>query len=262
MARDAHGGRTWSIGEVAKVAGVSVRTLHHYDDIGLLVPAGRTPSGYRAYDGEHLQRLQRILAYRELGFALEDVARILDDPAVDAREHLLRQRELLTDRIERLQRIVDVVDRTLEAQRMGLGLDPKEMFEVFGEDNPAQHADETRERWGDTDAYKAAQERTATYGKQDWLRIKSEEEAVLAALATAFAAGLPADSAEAVAAAEQARLHIDRWYYPCSPESHCLLADLYVTDERFAAHYDRVADGLSAYVHDAIYANALRSTPS
>jgi DNA-binding transcriptional MerR regulator len=129
-------GRTWSIGELSKLAGVSVRTLHHYDDIELLPPAGRTASGYRAYDDEDLLRLQRILAYRELGFSLEDVARILDDPAVDAQEHLLRQRELLTDRIEKLQRIVDAVDKTLEARKMGLKLDPQEMFEVFGEDDP------------------------------------------------------------------------------------------------------------------------------
>ena len=259
MRSDASGGRTWSIGEVARLAGVSVRTLHHYDEIGLLVPAGRAPSGYRAYDEASLQRLQRILAYRELGFSLEDVARILDDPDVDAREHLLRQRELLTERIERLQRIVDVVDQTLEAHQMGLTLDPKDMFEVFGEDNPSQYADEARERWGETDAYKVSNQRVATYRKQDWLQVKAANEAVLAAFGAAFAAGLPADSEEAVEAAEQARLHIDRWFYPCSPEMHCGLADMYVMDERFAAYYDRVADGLSRYVHDAIHANALRA---
>ena len=82
----------------------------------------------------------------------------------------------------------------------------------------------------------------ATYRKQDWLQVRAESEAVLAVFGAAFAAGLPSGSAEAVGAAEQARRHIDRWFYPCSPEMHCSLADLYVTDERFAAYYDRVAD--------------------
>jgi DNA-binding transcriptional MerR regulator len=251
-------GRTWSIGELSKLAGVSVRTLHHYDDIGLLPPAGRTASGYRAYDEEDLLRLQRILAYRELGFSLEDVARILDDPAVDAQEHLLRQRELLTDRIEKLQRIVDAVDKTLEARKMGLKLDPQEMFEVFGDNDPTRYEEETRERWGDTDAYKQSQQRTSSYGKEEWLQIKAEGDASLAAFAAAFGAGLPPDSAEAMDAAEGARQHMSRWFYDVSTEMHRCLAEMYVADERFTAYYDRVATGLAAYVHDAVHANADR----
>lgn len=98
------GSRT--VGEVSRIVGVSVRALHHYDEIGLVVPSGRTPAGYRSYSGADVERLHRVLLYRELGFTLEEIATLLDDPDVDALAHLRRQRELLDDRINRLHQMV------------------------------------------------------------------------------------------------------------------------------------------------------------
>src|SRR6266571_6447941 len=93
------GAMSYSVGQVARLAAVSVRTLHHYHEIGLLTPSGQTPAGYRQYSADDLERLQRVLFYRELGFALDEIVTILDDPAIDAAAHLRRQRELLTRRI-------------------------------------------------------------------------------------------------------------------------------------------------------------------
>ena len=245
-----------NVGQVAAAAGVSVRTLHHWDAVGLLVPSGRTAAGYRMYSTGDLERLRQVLTYRELGFSLEDVRRLLDDPEVDALDHLRRQSELLADRIARLQSVAALVARAVEARSMGIELDPHELQEVFGDEDPTQHAEEVRERWGETDAYAQSHARTSSYGKQDWLEVKAEGEDLERRFAEALAAGLPADDASVTAIAEDHRRHITERFYDCSPDVHRSLAELYVGDERFSAHYERRAAGLAQYVHDAVQANA------
>lgn len=250
---------SYTVGEVARFAGVTVRTLHHYDEVGLLSPSGRTAAGYRQYGDGDLERLQRILCYRALGFGLDDIAAILDDPRNDPIDHLRRQHELLTDQMDRLAAMVAAVEKTMEARKMGISLNPDEMFEVFGDADPSQYADEVEQRWGDTDAYKQSQRRTASYTKDDWLQIKAEGAAAEQRLAAAMAAGLPPDSSEAMAAAEDHRLQIDTWFYEVSPDMHRHLGDMYIADPRFTKHYEDVAPGLAQYVRDAIHANADRA---
>lgn len=248
----------YSVGQVAGFAGVTVRTLHHYDEVGLLSPGERTSAGYRRYTEPDLDRLQRILFYRELGFSLEEIAAILDDPAVDAVTHLRRQRELLRQRIGRLQAMAVAVETAMEAHAMGISLTPEERFEVFGDFRPEDYAQEVRERWGGSDAFEQSRRRAAAYSKSDWVRIKAESEEVVRGFAEAFAAGLPADGDEAVDVAERHRAHISRWFYDCSFEIHKGLGDMYVADPRFAANYEVVAEGLARFIRDAMHANAAR----
>jgi len=250
-----------SIGELADLAGVTVRTLHHYDRIGLLHPGHRTAAGYRSYTEADADRLARVLGYRELGFGLDAIRRILDEPDADPREHLIRQRRLLGERIDRLRRIVAALDTTLEAQTMGTtGLTPAEKLEVFGDFDPGAYTEEVEERWGDTDAYQQSADRTKRYSKADWAEVAAEGEAIMAGFAAAQSAGLPATSTQAMDAAEAARLQITRRFYDLSPEMHRKLGDMYVADERFTATYEKVAPGLAGYVRDAIHANADRVT--
>ena len=117
-------------------------------------------------------------------------------------------------------------------------------------------AEEARERWGDTDAYRESARRTKGYSADDAARIKAELETIESDFAAAMAKGVPADDPLAKAIAERARLHIDRWYYPCAPQMHVGLAQMYVGDPRFRAHYDDRAEGLAEYVKAAIEANA------
>jgi MerR family transcriptional regulator, thiopeptide resistance regulator len=144
-----------------------------------------------------------------------------------------------------------------ERSEMGINLDPEEMLAVFGDHDPAEHAQEARDRWGDTDAYRESHRRTSGYAKDDWLSMRDEAAAIEAELAACLAAGEPAEGARAKAAAEAHRRHIDAWFYPCPHEMQVGLADMYVQDPRFRAHYDDIAPGLAEYVHDAIIANAL-----
>jgi DNA-binding transcriptional MerR regulator len=248
---------TMSVGAVSRLTGVSVRTLHHYDRIGLLVPGDRSSAGYRRYDQADLDRLTRILCYRELGFGLEQIAELLAADA-DPAEHLRRQRELVRQRIERLQAVAVAIERELEAYRMDIRLTPEEQLEVFGEGYRADYAAEAEQRWGDTEAYRQSRRRVAGYGKGEWLRIKAEAAANEQEFARLLADGAAPDSPAAMAAAEAHRQHIIRWFNDVPLAMHRGLAQLYLADDRFAGYYDRIAPGLAGFVSAAIVANADR----
>ncbi len=247
-----------NVGEVAALAGVTVRTLHHYDRIGLLSPSGRSAAGYRQYAPADLDRLHSVLLYRELGFPLEEVATLLDDPSAAPEAHLRRQHALLRNRLERTSAMVAAVEKEMEARAMGISLTPEERFEVFGEHDPAQYDAEVEERWGETEAYAQSKRRTAAYTKDDWLQILAEGEDVEARFAEALRSGVPADAEQAMDLAEEHRQQISRSFYDCPPEMHADLGRMYVEDERFTAHYDQRAPGLARYVSTAVQANAAR----
>lgn len=253
---------SYPVGRLAELAGVTVRTLHHYDRIGLLPPSDRSHAGYRHYDSRDLERLRQILYYRELGFGLDQIAKLVDQPGVDADSHLRNQHRLLRQRVDRLTAMLGAIEHEMEARQMGVSLTPEEQFEIFGENWLGEDFEaETQERWGDTEAYAQSQRRTATYTKDDWVAIKAESDANLRDFAAAMASGVPAESTDAMDLAEAHRQHLSRWFYDCGYEIHRGLAQMYLADERFRRNYDQVATGLAEYVHDAIQANAVRQTP-
>jgi hypothetical protein len=139
---------------------------------------------------------------------------------------------------------------------MGVNLSPEDKVDVFGDTDPDAYAEESASRWGDTDAFRTSDRRTSSYGKQDWLSEEQGRDEIEARFAELLTSGVPADSGEATALAEAHRQHISRWFYDCSPQMHVGLAQMYVADPRFTAHYDHRAPGLAQYVHDAILANA------
>lgn len=248
---------SYSVGQVAELAGVTVRTLHHYGQIGLLEPQDRTGAGYRRYSEDDLDRLRHILFYRELGFSLDDIATILRDPGAGTGAHLRRQRQLLTDRITRLRAMVEAVDKELEAHTMGIQLTPEEKFEIFGPDYSEDYETEAEQRWGDTDAWRQSRQRTAKLGKQDWVEIKEAGDDLNRRLAAAMVAGAASDSTEAMDLAEEHRRSIEV-FYDCGYPMHRGLGDMYLADERFTRTYEQVAPGLAQWLRDAIHANADR----
>ena len=249
---------SYTVGQLAALAHVTVRALHHYDEIGLLTPTGRTDAGYRRYSERDVERLQHVLFYRELGFTLDRIAALLAGDTVPS-AHLRTQRRLLTERIARLQAMISAIDQTMEANEMGLRLKPEERFEVFGDFVPEDHEAEARARWGSSPAFDESQRRAAKYSKDDWLQLKKEAGDIVEGLAAAMGAGVSADNVEAMDLAERHRQHITRWFYNCSYEIHRGLGEMYVTDPRFTTHYDAAAPGLAVYVRDAILANARRA---
>ena len=248
-----------TVSQVAKLAGTSVRALHHYDEIGLLCPTGRSEAGYRLYEQEDLQRLQQVLFFKELGFPLEEIARILGDPAFDLRAALRMQRQMLEERAVRIRALIEAVDRTLQSIEKGTAMTKEEMFEVFGDFDPTKYQDEAEQRWGETGAYRESAKRTARYGKQDWQKIKAEGDAIQQELADAMAAGIAPTDARAMDLAEKHRKYLERWFYKCPREMHRGLGEMYMADARFTENIDRLRPGLAAYQREAFVANANRS---
>lgn len=247
-----------TVGEVAHLASVSVRALHHYDELGLLTPSVRTEAGYRLYSDADLACLQQVLFFKELGFGLGDIARIMHDPQFDRLEALRMQRRMLMDKSSQLILMAEAVDAAIDATEGGVRMDAKDMFEAFGDFDPKGYEKEAEERWGNTDAYKESARRTKRYSKEDWIEVRKETETVNEALAALLDAGVPADDPRAMDQAEQHRLNIDKRFYPVSYEMHVGLAEMYVADPRFAANYEKIRAGLAQYMHDAILANAAR----
>lgn len=248
--------RGHTVGEVAALTHVTVRALHHYDEIGLVSPSARSDAGYRLYQPADLARLQQVLFYRELGFRLDQIRELMADPNFDRVEALREQRRLLAAESERLRAVLTAVDAAIAAHEGGYAMSEKEMFEVFGDFDPREFDTEVEERWGETDAYRTSAEKARSYVKADWDRIKSEANAIGASWVRAMDAGHAPASAEAMAIAEEHREHISRWFYECSPEFHRNLGEMYVADERFAATYEAMRPGLAQYVRDAVVANA------
>lgn len=249
-----------TVGQVAERFGVTVRTLHHYDDVGLLRPSERSAGGYRLYTQDDLLRLRHVVVYRRLGFPLERIEELLaaEDPG-SVLAHLRRQRESVLARQAELADLVTAIDRAMEKQMTGIDLTPEERRELFGDGFSDEYAAEAERRWGGTDAWEQSRRRTAGYAKEDWQRIAAETTAVNERFVAVKRAGLPADSTGAMDAAEAARRQIHERFYDLSPEFHRALGDMYVADPRFTRTYEDLEPGLAQYVRDAIHANADRA---
>ncbi|WP_407335461.1 MerR family transcriptional regulator [Dietzia kunjamensis] len=244
-----------TVGAVAALVGVSVRTLHHWDRIGLAPASGRTWSDYRVYDDDDIARIHRILVYRELGFPLAEIGGLLDDPEVDARAHLTRQRELLVGRISHLQEMVSAVDRMKEAIDMNAPLTPEDRAEIFGTDWKEEWQDEAEQRWGDTPQWEQSQQRTRGMSKDEWRRVKAGTDALNADLAAAKRAGIDPASPEAAALVARHRASIAE-FYDCSRSMQVLLVRMYRQDERYAENYERLEPGLTEWLIAAVEADA------
>jgi len=247
-----------TVGEVARIAGLTIRTLHHYDAVGLLRPVERSGAGYRLYGHADLERLQEVLFFRELGFGLARIKDILSRPDYDRVSALLGQREMLTARADRLRAMIEAIDVALEARRTGMALSRQEMLEVFGGFDPTEYAEEAEARWGGSDPYVESARRTKSYTKADWSNIKAEADEIGQAFVELMTAGVAADSPAAMEVAERHRAHITRWFYDCSSEIHAGLGRMYIADPRFTRNIDKAGEGLAAYMSGAITANAAR----
>jgi MerR family transcriptional regulator, thiopeptide resistance regulator len=241
----------WTVGGAAEIGKVSVRTLHHYDEIGLLLPSERSASGYRLYSSGDLERLHQILLFRELGFALPDIRRVMLDPGFDRAEALRAQRSLLVEKVRRTEAMLNAIDAALAAAEGGTMMTKEGLTDMFGElfdgFDPADYEDEVKERWGETDAYKQSTARTKRYTKADWERIAAEGAEVTAEFVALMDAGLAPDSPEAIAVASRHHANLEKWFYDCPPKMYAGLAQMWVDDDRFTKNLDKAREGLAAF---------------
>jgi len=232
------------IKEFAEFTGVSVRTLHYYDEIGLLKPAHVDEhSGYRYYDEHSLLKMQEILFYRELDFSLKSIGEILSAPNYDTNKALKEQKNLLLLKKERLERLISAIDDALKGENVMNAFDNHE-FESY--------KTEVQKRWGKTDAYKEHVEKTKDYSKDKWNNLADDMNNILAEFTICMQNGNPSDSVEAQGLVKMLQEHITGNYYHCTKEILAGLGQMYVADERFKNNIDKHAEGTAEFVSEAI----------
>ena len=232
------------IKEFADFTGVSVRTLHYYDEIGLLTPAcvDKT-TGYRFYDEKSLLRMQEILFYRELDFSLKSIREILSSPNYDKNKALKEQKHLLMLKKERLDRLISAVDDAVKGENV---------MKAFSNSEFEKYKAEAKEKWAETDAYKEHTERTKNYSKQKWNDLAEGMDRIMAEFALCMKKGEKPDTSEAQNLVKTLQNHITDNYYLCTNEILAGLGQMYVTDERFTSNIDKHSDGTAAFVSKAI----------
>ena len=244
-----------TVGQVAERFGITVRTLHHYDAIGLVTPSERSWADYRLYSPGDVQRLARVVLLRRLEMPLADIGAVLaDDDALT--EQLRRRREAVIARLDELNGLVRAIDTALtrEEPMSDYAITEGEMKEIFGTGYDESYDAEAEARWGETDAYKESQRRAKSYTKEQWGRIKAEGDAVMERFAQAKRDGAESGSEQADAAVQAHRDHIETWFNDVPLPMLRGMGEMFSADPRFAKTYDDVEPDLAPYVTSVITA--------
>lgn len=243
---------SYTVQKLATMAGVSVRTLHYYDQIGLLKPALIQKNGYRVYEEHELLLLQQILFFRELDFSVEEIKRILLSPTFDMRQALRDQRQLIEQKRKRLAGLLKTIDTTLTKLEQAIPMtdqDMQELYETFGEETIKQYADEVKQKWGNTEAYKQSMERASRMTKADYEKYKQDSDAFMKRVAATMDKGATSPEFQALIAEHFQSL--STWYEP-NFEMYRGLAEMYVEDPRFTAYYENYREGLAKVFSEAM----------
>lgn len=227
-----------------------MRTLHHYDAIGLLTPARAQRNGYRHYDEKDLLTLQQILFFKELDFPLEEIKRILATPGFNRAEALRDQRKLIELKQKRLGRLIKTIDKTIQTITNQTTMHDNELYDDFSTEEEDQYTKEAKERWGNTETYKQSQERYGKLTKAEKDKLKVDADIWMRHVASQMRQHGPTSAT----AQELIAQHYNnlRTFYEPNLEMYKGLAEMYVADPRFAAYYEKYAEGLAQWMHDAM----------
>jgi DNA-binding transcriptional MerR regulator len=238
-----------TVRQLANLAGISVRTLHHYDQIGLLTPSARTAAGYRLYGTKDLLRLQQILLFKEFDLPLEEIRRILDDPGFDSVRALAQHRRTLELRAERLARLLQTIDRTIaRLTEVDMSLSDEELYEGLPDEQVERWKREVNERY-DPKLVAESNRRVRAMSKDRWNVVKAEQAAVSRRMAELM--GRAPGDPEVQAAIARQHAWIEN-FYPCSAEMFRGLGQLYTDNPEFRANYDEVHPGLADFMREAM----------
>lgn len=244
----------YTIQKLAKLAGVSTRTLRYYDEVGILKPSRINSSGYRIYGQKEVNLLQQILFYRELGVSLDQIKGIITSPSFNMTEALKEHRDKLLEKREQLNMLIENVEKTISSEEGKINMSNKEKFEGFKKkmvaDNEKKYGEEIRSKYGD-DTVDKSNQKVMNMSQEDHEKVTTLANEVIEALLEAMKTGDPASEV----AQKTADLH-KQWltYYwaEYNKEAHAGLAKMYVDDERFKAYYDTHQDGAAEFLRDAI----------
>lgn len=244
-----------SVGAVARLLGVSVRTLHHWHHCGAAIPSSRTSSGYRTYSESDVARLRRVVLFRDLGVPLQRIPELLDADSAERRQELELRRAELAARIRHLQEVDEAVERLLMAEEQGILMPASEQARLFGEQWDPGWSAQARGKWGNSAQWAEYTERSATRTEEDWREVSASMQAVTDVASEAVRNGVQPGSEQANAVAEQHRRTMSE-YFHCTHSMHVVVAGGYVSEPGLRAYYEQAAPGLSVWLKQAIDANA------
>ncbi len=244
-----------TVGQVSARLDVTVRALHHWDEIGLARPSLRTPAGYRLYTVPDLERLHRIVVYRELGLGLDKIRSVLDDSATDVPAALRAQRAQIAARIDRLRQLAAGLDRMIDAHEHGLLLTAGQQAAIFGPGRSPDGPVQARQRYGDTTQWRQYAERSASRTPEEWQAVADDTAQLERALGEAMDAGVTPGSPEANHLVERHR-EVFASYFPLSRQMQVCLGRMYESDPGFAAHHDAIRPGLATWFRQLVDAAA------
>ncbi|MCK9360822.1 MerR family transcriptional regulator [Patescibacteria group bacterium] len=251
----------YTVNKLAQLAGVSVRTLHYYDEVGLLKPSKIEKNGYRSYEERELLKLQQIMFFRELDFPVEEIKKIMSSPAFDMRQALRDHRVMIELKKKRLAGLIKTIDKTIQKLDSKKPMDEKDMqeaFDTFGEDTVKKYAEEVKQRWGHTEAYKQSMERYAKTTKEDMEKYKKDADIFMKKAAEVSAHGALSPEFQEIIAQHFDALRT--WYEP-NFEMYRGLAKMYVDDPRFTAYYEKYKPGLAKIFSEAMLYYADQNEP-
>ncbi|MFC4138072.1 MULTISPECIES: MerR family transcriptional regulator [unclassified Microbacterium] len=244
-----------TVGELAHELGITVRTLHHWDEIGLASPSGRSAAGYRLYTGADADRVRRVVAYRETGLGLDAIRAVLNDEGAEIVATLREQRAQLAQRIEELLQLDDRLAAMAEAHERGIPLAPAEQRAIIGDDWDPDAAQSAQERWGGTLQWAQFAERAATRSRAEWQELSAAMSRLQLDLGNALARGVQPGDDEADALVDRHRETFSN-FFPLTREMQVCLGRMFEQDAGFAAHYDGFGEGLSHWFRRIIDASA------
>lgn len=239
----------YSVKQLADLSSISVRTLHYYDEIGLLKPTYVGENGYRYYEEQELCKLQQILFYKELDFSLENIQEIMSSGKFNAVDALQDQQKLLEKEQKRIVKLLINIEKTIINIKKGEKMNTSDMFEPFTDDELKQLKEEAKQKWGNTDVYKQSVERTKGWKKEDYDRIKAEGIALAKKLALAMDLDMKSTEVQTLIGQHYASISI---FYDCSLDFYKNLGKMYTEDPRFTTYYDTFRPGLAIWLQQAI----------
>ncbi len=242
--------KQYTVQEVAQFAGVSVRTLHHYDELGLLIPEQKLENGTRLYGRESLYRLQQILLYKQAGLSLKQIDQMLGKGAPERLALLLKQRDWVKMEQNRLNTLLNTIDKTInELKNTKTMMTEKEIYAGFGKEEADKIRQEVKERWG-ADELKKSENHLKQKTPADFKALQKQGEELVAKIGNSM--NLPIDHPEVQTLIAAYFEHMKGFRPDLTKEGFGQLADLYVQDERFMAYYEKVNTGLANYISTAI----------
>lgn len=240
-----------TVGVAADLLGLTVRTLHHWDEIGLASPSRRTSAGYRLYTWDDLERLSRVVAYREAGLTLDAIREVLDDATAEIGETLREQRAQLAERIHDLQQLDERLERMTDAHERGILMNDDEQREVFGEDWDPQQSRAARFVWGGSRQWAQFAERAASRSQSQWRALSEAMSALQRDLAEAVGRGVEPGSEEADGLAERHRELFSN-FFPLTRQMQVWLVRMFEADPGFASYYNGIGDGLATWFRQSV----------